>query len=58
MGIRIVAIQGSVRPGNYTAKALALVADEMDKTPEIEFELLRPDAQSLPLPGAPGSRRS
>lgn len=27
--IRIALVQGSVRPGNYTAKALALVADEL-----------------------------
>jgi NAD(P)H-dependent FMN reductase len=55
MGIRIVAIQGSVRPGNYTAKTLALVADELSKTSDIEFEVLRPGAESLPLPGLPAT---
>ncbi len=30
-GIRIVAILGTSRPGNFTSKALALVIDEIEK---------------------------
>src|SRR5438477_1890918 len=35
-GIRIVVINGSVRPGNYTSMASALVVDELRKDPKIE----------------------
>lgn len=51
-GIRIVAIQGSVRPGNYTAKALALAADEASKQENASCELIDPAKLTLPLPGA------
>lgn len=49
--IPIVAILGSVRPGNYTAKALAVVADEFEKYPEIELNIIDPAKIELPLPG-------
>jgi len=35
--IKIVTILGTKRPGNYTAKTLALVQDEIRKNPEIEL---------------------
>jgi len=58
MAIRIVAIPGSVRPGNYTAMALNLVMDEFTKHPEIEAERIELEALELPPPGlrpdAPG----
>ncbi len=38
MAIRIVAIPGSVRPGNYTGKALDLVVDDLRKQAEIEVD--------------------
>ena len=50
-GIRIVAVKGSVRPENYTSKALVLVADEIHKHPEIDFHIVDPAAMTLPLPG-------
>ncbi len=53
-GIRIVAIAGSVRPGNYTGRALALVADEIRKDPTIDLEVIDPARLKLPFPGADG----
>lgn len=50
-GIRIVAILGSVRPGNFTGKALALVMDELKKDPDVAAELIDPARLNLPLPG-------
>jgi len=50
-GIRIVAISGSVRPGNYTSKALALVVDEFRKDPEIAVTVIEPEKWRLPFPG-------
>ena len=50
-GIRIVVVKGSVRPDNYTSKALALVADEIHKHPEIDLHIVDPAAMTLPLPG-------
>ena len=49
--IRLVALQGSVRPGNNTAKALALVADEVQKHPGVSLEIVDPTHLHLPLPG-------
>jgi FMN reductase len=50
-GIRIVVINGSVRPGSYTGMASALVVDELKKHPEVSVELIDPAALHLPLPG-------
>jgi len=50
-GIRIVVINGSVRPGNYTAKASALVIDELKKQGRVSVELVEPSVLKLPLPG-------
>ena len=49
--IRIVVINGSVRPGNYTAMASALVADELQKQPGVSVETLNPATLHLPFPG-------
>lgn len=49
--IRIVLINGSARPGNYTGKALALVADEFHKNPAVETEIVEVGRLGLPLPG-------
>ncbi len=51
-GIKIVAIKGSVRPGNYTSKALALVVDEFAKDSHVSLEVVDPAELDLPLPGA------
>jgi chromate reductase len=49
--IRIVLINGSVRPGNYTAMASALVVDELRKQPGVAVETIEPGSLHLPLPG-------
>ncbi len=50
-GIRIVAILGTARPGNYTARALALVADEIEKRGDIALDVVDPADLELPFPG-------
>jgi FMN reductase len=49
-GFRIAVIGGSVRPGNYTAKAMALVVDEFAKR-EVAVDAIDPATLKLPLPG-------
>lgn len=50
-GIRIVVVNGSVRPGNYTSKASALVVDELRKRPEVTVEVIDPPVRELAVPG-------
>ena len=50
-GIRIVSVIGSVRPGNYTSRALALVNDEIRNHSKISLEVIDPAEMILPLPG-------
>src|SRR5712691_7940355 len=49
--IRIVIINGSVRKGNYTAMASALVADELRKHPKVSVDVIDPAELNLPWPG-------
>ncbi len=49
--IRIVAVPGSVRPGNYTGKALALVMDELATLDHVATQRLDPAELDLPVPG-------
>jgi chromate reductase, NAD(P)H dehydrogenase (quinone) len=49
--IRIALILGSVRPGNYTARAASLVVDELRKDPKVAVDLVDPAALDLPFPG-------
>lgn len=54
-GPSVVLISGSVRPGNYTAKALALVADELQRL-GVAHGTIDPASLALPMPGLdPGS---
>ncbi len=53
-GIRILAIQGSVRPGNYTAYAMALVLDELRRQEQVASMLIDPATLDLPLPSTAG----
>lgn len=53
MAIRIVTICGSVRPGNYTAKALQLALDEFSRIPDVEVLPVYLESLDLPLPGLP-----
>jgi chromate reductase, NAD(P)H dehydrogenase (quinone) len=59
--IHIVLINGSVRPGNYTSMASALVVDELRKDPHISVEVINPGDLDLPQPGinpnAEGTRK-
>ena len=50
-GIRIVTILGSVRPGNMTGKALALVNDEIRKHERVSLEFIDPATMDLAPPG-------
>lgn len=49
--IRLVALQGSVRPNNYTAKALAIVKQFADRQLHVDLEIIDPTHLELPLPG-------
>ena len=49
-GIRIVAVLGTARPGNYSARALALVVDEIEKRGDIALDVIDPAGMNLPLP--------
>jgi chromate reductase len=49
--IQIVVINGSVRPGNYTGMASALVVDELKKQPNVNVEVIDPATLRLPPPG-------
>src|SRR5256886_16716128 len=49
--IRIVVINGSVRPGNYTDMASICVVDELRKHPKVSVEVVDPAGLNLPFPG-------
>src|SRR5882672_10201600 len=49
--IRIVVINGSVRPGNYTGMASKYVVDELRKHPKVSVEVVDPAVLKLPFPG-------
>lgn len=51
--IRIAAIIGSVRPDNYTARAVAIVAEEFaQRHPEVVFDIIDPRHLDLPGPAS------
>lgn len=50
-GVRIVVVHGSVRSGNYTGKAVALVIDEFKKYPHVNVQEIHPAEMRLPFPG-------
>ncbi len=56
-GVRIVVINGSVRPGNYTAMASALVVDELKEhtDPKVQVDVVNPGEWRLPFPGTDGN---
>ena len=49
--IRMAAVLGTARPGNFTSKALALVIDEIEKKGDIAVDQIDPATLNLPLPG-------
>ena len=50
--IRIVAMSGSARAGNNTAKAMALVLDELSSHEDVAVDLVDPVRLDLRLPGS------
>ena len=52
--IRIAAIGGSVRPDNFTMKALSVVADRLRATDGVSLEVHDPAEIDFPLPGRSG----
>ncbi len=49
--IHIVAVAGSVRPGNFTGKALSLVTEELVKSDDATVDVVDLNAVELLLPG-------
>ena len=49
--MKIVALQGSVRPGNNTARALKIVAAVFEETTGVHLEIIDPTDMELMLPG-------
>ena len=49
--IRIAAIIGTRRPGNYTSKAMRIVVDEIRKHERYSVDLIDPATMTLPFPG-------
>lgn len=52
-GIRIAIVKGSVRSGNFTAKAVALVVDELRRLKVGEIDVIDPAEFDLAFPGMP-----
>lgn len=50
-GVKVVAIPGSVRDGNYTSRVLRLAVDAFDSYPGVSIQTLDPATMTLPLPG-------
>ena len=49
--IRIAVITGSLRPGNYTNMAAAMVIDELRQQPKVSVDVVDPAKLDLPFPG-------
>jgi chromate reductase, NAD(P)H dehydrogenase (quinone) len=52
--LKIVIINGSLRPNNYTSMASALVADELRKHAGLDVHVISPGEYGLVFPGEPG----
>ena len=51
-GIRFIAVAGSIREGNFTSKALALVVDELKRNPNVSVDRVELNNVRLSPPGA------
>ena len=51
-GIRIAIVKGSVRPGNFTSKAVAYLEDELEAR-GVEVDVIDPAELNLSFPGMP-----
>jgi chromate reductase, NAD(P)H dehydrogenase (quinone) len=49
--IRVAVITGSLRPGNYTNMAAAMVVDELRQQPKVSVDVVDPAKLDLPFPG-------
>ena len=49
--IKITCLLGTSRPGSYTGKALSIVADELDKDPDVAVTVIDPTDLELNFPG-------
>lgn len=49
--IRVAIVVGSARPGNFTSKAVAVVAGALRKHPGVSVDVIHPEELNLPLPG-------
>ncbi len=56
MSINIVAICGSVRPGNYTNMALELAVSELQTHPGVNVTTIQLAPLEMPLPGLPAKQ--
>jgi FMN reductase len=55
--MKIATILGSVRRGNYTGKALAIMQDELKNLENVEVIEIDPDHYNLTLPGQPKNEK-
>ncbi len=55
--IGIVTILGTTRPGNFTAKALALLVDELRQQTRVNVTEINPRGMHLLFPGEPGESK-
>ena len=55
--IEIVTILGTTRPGNFTAKALALLVDELRQQTKVNVTEINPRGMHLLFPGEPGESK-
>jgi len=55
--IEIVTILGTTRPGNFTAKALALLVDELRQQTRVNVTEINPRGMHLLFPGEPGESK-
>lgn len=53
--LNIVAIQGSIRQDNFTAKTLAVIEQLARHIPDVNFQIIDPADLILPLPGQPAT---
>jgi len=50
--IKIVTILGTIRPGNYTGKALAIIENEIEQHDEFQLISIDPREFKLSIPGS------
>jgi len=56
--VKIIAINGSIRDGNYTGKALKILLDRLREQKNVTVEVVNPSELRLPFPGGEGSEEA